>query len=79
MSTTILTDEQIRDIAVEIALCDQGGLARAIEAAILQSPEIQALREDAERYRAWRKAVVTNDTDFLSIYIEFDDGSPENT
>ena len=59
MSTdTVLTDEQIG--AIFDAEADnpthQAGwklfdLARAIEQAVLQSPEIQALRKDAERYR----------------------------
>lgn len=65
---TILTDERIFALAAEadIASIDpkvdvlmfswdemlQAG--RAIEQAVLQSPEIRALRKDAERYRFMR-------------------------
>ena|SRR5690554_4289329 len=57
---TILSDDELRHhqgqnlntigaIDVQIASCIKAG--RAIEQAVLQSPEIQALRKDAERYR----------------------------
>lgn len=55
MTEHILTDEQIKK-EWSITPCidtPSGGLhlGRAIEQAVLQSPEIQALRKDAERYR----------------------------
>lgn len=61
MSTTILADEQI-DATLASLDClfwdvSEGAthdFARAIEQAVPQSPEVQALRKDAERYR-WLK------------------------
>lgn len=55
MTTTILTPSQIDDLASEIL----GGLpdvseqrfAEAIEQAVLQSEQVQALRRDAEAFR----------------------------
>lgn len=44
ITETVLTDEQITDIATEVALRGQGGLARAIEQAVLQAYESQLLR-----------------------------------
>lgn len=63
---TILTIEDIR-IAALAAGCqlnvDDGALAlhlsRAIEQYVLQSPEIQALQKDAERYR-WLRDTLHN-------------------
>lgn len=52
--TTILTDEQIQWIGSGARLSEYGGalaFARAIERAVLQSPEVQQTRKDAERYR----------------------------
>ena len=49
MSTTVLTDEQIEHwfgAATEGSLI---AFARAIEQAVLQSPEVQAWKKDAER------------------------------
>lgn len=56
MTTTVLTDEQISDVGERMMYGDGWSLsfARAIEQAVLQSPEIQALRKDAERYRFMR-------------------------
>lgn len=48
---TILTDEQIERLYEELESPDLSLVARAIEQAVLQSPEIQALRKDAERFR----------------------------
>uniref|UniRef100_UPI003340C7CC hypothetical protein n=1 Tax=Castellaniella defragrans TaxID=75697 RepID=UPI003340C7CC len=47
---TILTDAQIAEMADDgVFLGTTKEISRAIEAAILHSPEIQALRKDAER------------------------------
>ena len=57
MTETVLTDEQIVEIVAEnFELAhrnydDDMILARAIEQAVLQSPEVVAMRKDAERYR----------------------------
>lgn len=56
MSTeTVFTDFQIDNIAASVsaARASEQNLrfARAIEQAVLQSSEVQALRKDAERYR----------------------------
>lgn len=54
---TILTNDQIEDIILGVAwpnaeIMEFAELvSRAIEQAVLQSPEVQALRKDAERYR----------------------------
>lgn len=58
MSTTILTDEQIFDcfdrqrteICINFDADELYPVGRAIEQAVLRSPEVQALRKDAERY-----------------------------
>jgi hypothetical protein len=56
----VLTDEQVGDLYLDwyCFFKDNPGSAglciRAIEQAVLQSPEIQALRKDAERYRFCR-------------------------
>lgn len=50
----VLTDEQIQWIGSGARLSEYGGalaFARAIEQAVLQSPEVQRMRKDAERYR----------------------------
>jgi len=56
---TILTHSQIGEIAISVHIMNETRdfnqeFARAIEQAVLQSPEIQALRKDAERYRRLR-------------------------
>src|SRR5690554_2439219 len=63
---TILTDDEICKTLVDagILLVPQEitgydiVIARAIEQAVLQSPEIQALRKDAERYRWLRRGAI---------------------
>lgn len=62
---TVLTPEQIDHLwytrvgvptaKVPLTLNDKLEFARAIEQAVLQSPEVQRLREDAERYRFLRR------------------------
>lgn len=63
---TALTDDAIHKLIVDFEIeCDCGietypvdnivPFARAIEQAVLQSTEIQALRKDAERYRYIKK------------------------
>lgn len=61
---TILTDEQIMHLwdtrvgdpceSMPLVDSDKTAFARAIEQAVLQSPEVQALRKDAGRYRYLR-------------------------
>ena len=62
---TVLTDDAIHNLVVDFEIeCDCGietypvdnivPFARAIEQAVFQSPEIQALRKDAKRYRHLR-------------------------
>lgn len=59
MTTTILTDDQIENEFIEHGWSFGGKadmyveVARAVEQAVLQSPEVQAWRKDAERYRWW--------------------------
>lgn len=56
---TVLTDEEIITLGQQARAIETGGkgyilpvtFARAIEQAVLQSPEIQAMRKDAGRYR----------------------------
>lgn len=48
---TILTHDQIRAAIDEAGPDNYFGLSRAIEQAVLQSSDVQALRKDAERYR----------------------------
>jgi len=60
--STVLTDDQIEE-----CYSDKRYLfARAIEQAVLQSPEIQALRKDAERYREVRRMSLR---EFSDIYM----------
>lgn len=55
MTTTILTDEQVVTLAYQIdaqpEITMMRQFARAVEQAVLQSDEIQALRKDAERLK----------------------------
>lgn len=59
MTTTVLTDEQIAQALnlsgatdyADVPLSYDLEIARAIEQAVLQSPEVQALRKDAEAFR----------------------------
>lgn len=73
---TVLTDTELRQLQGEhlntigsrdarIASCIKAG--RAIEQAVLQSPEIQALRKDAERYRYLRSRPQCENRDAVSI------------
>lgn len=65
-SKTILTDEEVITIGQQVRAIESGGngyilpiaFARAIEQSVLQSPEIQALRKDAERYRRLRRGSI---------------------
>lgn len=60
MSTTVLTDEQIEDAAWDNRMENSRAeisatafkYARAIEQSVLQSPEVQAWKKDAEAFRA---------------------------
>lgn len=70
MTNTVLTDEQIRDFHV----WDMYDFARAIEQAVLQSPEIQALKKDAERYR-WLRDSGNDDISVVSGLGCIDSGS----
>ena len=53
------------------------GHARAIEQAVLQSPEIQALRKDAERYRHLRDEVELCPHDLFNAWWLSDHGNPQ--
>ena len=69
---TILTYTQIYDLWHEY----EGivGFALAIERAVLQSPEIQALRKDAERYR-WLRDSESDDMGVVTGIEGIDYGS----
>ena len=86
MSTTILTDKQIMACLVNLAETtksvgignlylkgDAIPIGRAIEQAVLQSPEVQAWKRDAERYRATRAGLVGTDPDYGSRFCEYCD------
>lgn len=68
---TVLTDAQIEEIRHRAVMAFDGTMqpfeiaARAIEQAVLQSPEVQQMREDAERYRDWRAAAISENSKFL--------------
>lgn len=71
MTTTILTDEQIRDLAgtgeTSMRANNDMMLARAIEQAVLQSEQVQAWKKDAERLDSG--CIVTNErNDFGEEY-----------
>lgn len=56
---TVLSPDEVKRLKKEVLIvwADDKGItefARAIEQAVLQSPEVQRLREDAERYRVLR-------------------------
>lgn len=59
---TILTDEQIEECYSDKRYV----FARAIEQAVLQSPEVQAWKRDAELYQKLRSICVTS-TDFTGV------------
>lgn len=62
--TKILTDEQIEEIRHKAVMGFDGTkqpfdvAARAIGQAVLQSPEVVAMRKDAERYRRLRRGSI---------------------
>ena len=70
---TILTDEEIITIGRQARAIEPEGngyilpvtFARAIEQAVLQSPEVQALRKDAERYKYIRLKVSASNVNHL--------------
>lgn len=82
----ILTDDAIHKLIVDLEIeCDCGietypvdnivPFARAIEQVILQSPEMQALRKDAERYRWLRDGNgYYPEENYLRGGVELDDG-----
>lgn len=80
MSTTILTDEQIIHLwdtrvgdpteCMPLVDSDKEAFAHAIEQAVLQSPEVQALRKDAERYQ-WATALDDNAETLYSIVLSY--------
>ncbi len=79
----MLTDEQIRQIALGAGCSpafDDGGLVyqlcRDVEQAVLQSPEIQALRKDAERYRHLRDFMRTGPRDVFGVWWLSEQGYP---
>ncbi|GAA0237478.1 hypothetical protein GCM10009125_27960 [Castellaniella daejeonensis] len=79
---TVLTDADIHDKYQRITgyrstppvVLD---FARAIEQAVLQSPEIQALRKDAERYRHLRDEVGLCPYDLFNAWWLSDHGNPQ--
>ena len=64
MTTTVLTDDAIHAIGMNHDVDGPYSFARAIEQAVLQSPEVQAWKKDAERYRATRAGLVGTDPDY---------------
>lgn len=82
----ILTDAELRGIQgqylntigsrdARIASCIKAG--RAIEQAVLQSPEIQALRKDADRYRHLRDEAELCPHDIFNAWWLSDHGNPQ--
>lgn len=82
---TILTDEQI-DAVPYIGKLSERGLrefARTIEQAVLQSPEIQKLKQDSEMLNWLEKEVQKHNyektlhvlKDLLSVLHQYDDGT----
>lgn len=75
----ILTDEQIAQTLNDVGVTEYADvplrydleIAHAIKQAILQSPEIQALRKDAERYRAIRAASGSDDGVFCGAVFDY--------
>lgn len=78
MTDTVLTNEEIMHLwdtrvgepssSFPLIGSDKRCFARAIESAVLQSPEIVAMRKDAERYR-WATANEGNAETLNSIVI----------
>lgn len=84
---TLLTEEIISELSTkhlwahpqfvgagEVAIEGDDHFARAIEQAVLQSPEVQALRKDAETERAIQRAAEVLPRDW-QITIEVEQGS----
>jgi|SRR5699024_992229 len=79
---TILTDERLIEMAANelqehfdrLPMIGIILFARAIEQAVLQSPEIQALRKDAERYR-WLRDSESDDMGVVTGIEGIDYGS----
>src|SRR5690625_5290191 len=80
---TILTDYELRYHqrknlntmgATDVQITSYIKAGRAIEQAVLQSPEIQALRKDAERYR-WLRDSGSDDMGVVTGIEEIDYGS----
>lgn len=71
MTNTTLTPEQIEKLFRESD--DLYAFCNAIEQAVLQSPEVQEWRRDAERYRATRAGLVGTDPDYGSRFCEYCD------
>lgn len=67
MTTTILTDEEIRQIKNQASVISPDDffkkVARAVEQAVLQSAQAQAWKKDAERYRFLRSQNLDDGTD----------------
>lgn len=77
MTTTILTDDQIISIMAQHINHDNDDMrvkpmsfARAIEQTVLQSPEVQALKRDAERYRKVRRMTLRQYSDLYQANIK---------
>ena len=83
ITKTVLTDEEIIALGQQAHVIDAEkngyilpiAFARAIEQAVLQSPEVQALRKDAERYRWLRDGNgYYPEENYLRGGVELDDG-----
>lgn len=74
MTTTILTDEQIVGILHNTPLVAAPShhvvFARAIEQAVMQSEQVQALKRDAERYRKVRRMTLRQYSDLYQANIK---------
>lgn len=78
---TMLTDEQIVGIMHNTPLASRPShhvvFARAIEQAVLQSPEIQAMRMDADRYRHLRDCGGIEPHDIFNAWWLSENGYPQ--
>ena len=83
--TTILTDEQIAQVLNDAGVTEYADVplrydlevARAIEQAVLQSPEVQAWKMDAERYRHLRDEAELCPHDIFNAWWLSDHGNPQ--
>lgn len=73
---TVLTPIELANICQDYAPNEDMAMARAIESAVLQSPEIQALRKDAERYRHLRDFMRTGPRDVFGVWWLSEQGYP---